>query len=75
MSEEQDAPEGTTEESAVESTDAAKTARDQVPAHVPPHLRDLFTKHEGSVAQRPGFRNPSNKKSKAQKGKKKKSRK
>lgn len=41
--------------------------RSQVPAHVPPHLRDLFTKHEGAVAERPGFRNKPNAKTKAQK--------
>jgi hypothetical protein len=48
------------------------TGRDQVPAHVPPHMRDLFTKHEGAIADRPGFRNKSNTKSKAQRKKRKK---
>jgi hypothetical protein len=42
-------------------------AREQVPAHVPPQLREMFTKHPGSIAARPGFRNPPNAKSKAQK--------
>ena len=34
-------------------------------------MRDLFTKHEGAVAARPGFRNSANAKTKAQKAKKK----
>tara|TARA_B100001989_G_C24098860_1_gene250674 strand:- start:125 stop:370 length:246 start_codon:yes stop_codon:yes gene_type:complete len=61
-----------TAESAETAEDAGSKAREQAPAHVPPHLRDLFTKHEGAVAARPGFRNPSNAKSKAQRKKKKK---
>jgi hypothetical protein len=50
-----------------ESGGAPAARRSQVPAHVPPHLRDLFTKHEGAVAERPGFRNKPNAKTKAQK--------
>lgn len=56
-----------------EATEGAKAAggREQVPTHVPPHLREMFTKHEGAVAARPGFRNAANAKTKAQRKKKK----
>jgi len=43
----------------------------QVPTHVPPHLQALFTKHEGAVADRPGFRNKANARTKKQKKSKK----
>ena len=33
-----------TAESAETAEDAGSKAREQAPAHVPPHLRDLFTK-------------------------------
>ncbi|MFK7928664.1 MAG: hypothetical protein AB8H79_10790 [Myxococcota bacterium] len=56
----------------VEEAESAPKGRDQVPTHLPPQLRELFTKHEGSIAARPGFRNPSNKNAKAQKKRKKK---
>jgi len=38
---------------------------------VPLHMRPDFGQHEGATAQKPGFRNPGNKNSKAQKRKKK----
>jgi hypothetical protein len=50
-----------------ETGDSKPAQRSQVPQHVPPHLHALFTKHEGAYADRPGFRNPSNRKTKAQK--------
>jgi hypothetical protein len=66
MSEEQN-PE--TAESAETETDGSpkRGQRSQIPAHVPPHLREMFTKHEGAIADRPGFRNKANAKTKAQK--------
>ena len=67
MSEQQDTP---TETEAAPEVKAA--GRDQVPAHVPPQMRHLFTKHAGSVADRPGFRNQANSKSKSQRKKRKK---
>ena len=69
MSEEQDTP---TETEDAAAPKAKPAGRDQAPAHVPPQMRDMFTKHEGSVADRPGFRNQANKKSKAQRKKRKK---
>jgi hypothetical protein len=62
----QDPSEDTAESPARKPADAG-----QAPAHVPPQMRDLFTKHEGAVAARPGFRNPFNRKTKAQKKRKK----
>lgn len=81
MSEEQDetptvdTPESGEGEGEGEQAPGTDTTKDQVPAHIPPHLRELFTKHEGAVAAKPGFRNPSNKKSKAQRKKRKKGKK
>ena len=55
-----------------ESEDTGKApGRSQAPAHVPPHLQSLFTKHEGAVADRPGFRNKANARTKKQKRPKK----
>ena len=39
---------------------------------IPSHMRSDFSKHEAAMALKPGFRNPGNKNSKAQKRKKKK---
>lgn len=66
------APEDTQDTGETQDTPGSSQGRSQVPAHVPPHLQSLFTKHEGAVAARPGFRNPSNKKTKAQRKKRKK---
>lgn len=57
-----------------ETTKATDVTDQQVPAHVPPHLREMFTKHDGAFADRPGFRNKANTKSKAQRKKRKKNR-
>lgn len=71
MSENETPPDASPEE----AEPTAPKGREQVPAHLPPQLRELFTKHEGSVAARPGFRNPANKKAKAMKKKRKKGKK
>jgi len=55
------------ESAETDGTPKVPRVKDQVPAHIPPQLRELFTKHPGSMAARPGFRNPANAKSKAQK--------
>lgn len=68
MSEEQETPTDASEE----TPKSQSSGRDQVPAHVPPQMRELFTKHEGSTAERPGFRNAANKRSKKQRKKRKK---
>jgi hypothetical protein len=39
---------------------------------IPSHLQPDFSRHEAAMALRPGFRNPGNKNSKAQRRKKKK---
>ena len=49
----------------------ADTGTQKTNKGIPLHMRPDFGRHEGATAQKPGFRNPSNKKSKAQKRKKK----
>ncbi|TVQ92756.1 MAG: hypothetical protein EA397_06260 [Deltaproteobacteria bacterium] len=44
--------------------------RSQAPDNLPPQLQNPHAKHEGAVASRPGFRNPTNKRSKKQKKRK-----
>lgn len=73
--EESAAPEGAPAEDATSDEAKSPAGREQVPTHVPPHLREMFTKHEGSVAARPGFRNAANAKTKAQRKKRKKGKK
>lgn len=63
MTEENNNDDGTQED--------ADTNGQQTNKGIPLHMRPDFGRHEGATAQKPGFRNPSNKNSKAQKRKKK----
>ena len=56
------------EDAKAEATDKSASGGKGVPSH----MRADFSQHEAAMALRPGFRNPGNKNSKAQKRKKKK---
>ncbi|MFT7519689.1 MAG: hypothetical protein ACI9MC_001832 [Kiritimatiellia bacterium] len=72
MSEETGEETTTTDGIETEEAESQPKVRDQIPAHIPPAMRHMFTKHEGSFAAKPGFRNASNTKSMAQRKKRKK---